>query len=342
MRLCVFHVMIGLALMFTLRPHACGGQAGAEEAAPAFQWLDGHGETSGVKFTTLKLRPLSLQTSSGAPVSVEEEKVQVDARTLRITRRVYNATVSGGRELTETVVEEIRNLPGDRVEATRTISRKDANGRFSAVQKETQEARPIGQDVFQIRKSVLQPGANNALVEKEQIQQTERRKGESLVEIDRTRYVPDMNGKWRTAERRISQNALGKERTQSEEQVYTNDVNNRLSLAQQVRVTEWTDASGQKRRQSEVHEPDIEGRFQLGSRTTMVQKPLKDGRQETTETLERPSPTAPGAGLRTVRKIVENLRVVGPDQTERQLDVLEPDVNGRWRPLESWQDIEVR
>ncbi len=327
----VFMAFNGITLLFALGPGTCPGQDRAKDEPPPFQWLDGSGETSGVRLATLKLRPLSLQTSGVPAVSIEEEKVQVDPRTVRVTRRVYNASVSGGRELTETVVEEIRSLPGDRVQAERTVSRRDANGRFSAVRKETQEITPLGTDAFQVRRTLLLPGVNNTLVEKEQIQQTERRKGESVVEIDRTRYVPDANGKWGTAERRVSRNTLGKDRTLSEEQVYRSDFNNRLSLAQQLRVNEWTDAAGQTRLQSEVYEPDIEGKFRLGSRTTLVQTPLQNGRQETTEVLERPSPTAPNAGLRTVRKIVENLRVIGPDQTERQLDVLEPDVNGRWQ-----------
>lgn len=342
MRRRVLKGFLAFPLLFTLGPGVCPGQDKGKDEPAEFQWLDSAGETSGVKFATHKLRPISLQTAGVPAVMIEEEKTQVDAATVRVTKRVYNASVSGGRELTETVVEEIKSLPGDRVQATRTITRKDANGRFSAVQKETQEVRPVGTDAFQIQRTLFLPGVNNALVEREQVRQIERRKGENLVEIDRTRYVPDTNGKWGTAERRISQNTLGKDRIQSDEQVYRNDVNNRLSLTQQLRVTEWTDASGQKRLQSEVYEPNIEGRFQLGSRTTLVQKRLKDGRQETTETLERSSPTAPGAELRTVRRIVENVRVIGPDQTERELDVLEPDVNGRWQRLDDWQSLEVR
>lgn len=313
----------------------------AQETAP-FQWITASGETAGVKYATHTLRALSLQTEGGPSAKIEQEEVKVDPQTTRITRHVFNASANGGRQLTEMVVEEIKKLPGDRIHAVRTVSRKDANGRFTPVQQEIQEMAPSGTDAFQIKKTLFLPGINNSLIEKEQIQQTERRKGDTAVEIDRTRYVSGLNGAWSAAERRVSQNTLGKGQTRTEEQVYQYDVNNRLSLIQQLRVTEWKNASGQNQRQSEIYAPNIDGKFQLDSRTTIVQKPLKNGQQETTEILERPSPSAPNEGLRSVRKIVENLQLVGAEETERQLEVLEPDLNGGWRSIHSQQHIEIK
>jgi hypothetical protein len=66
-------------------------------------------------------------------------------------------------------------------------------------------------------------------VEKEQIQQTERRTGDKSVEIDRIRYVVGGSFGWKAFERRVSQNKLGEEAVRSEEQVYEYDVNNKLS-----------------------------------------------------------------------------------------------------------------
>jgi hypothetical protein len=337
------HTIIFLSiLIFAGFESAMGYQEKPAQETTPFQWLTASGETAGVKYPTRTLQPLSLQTEGGPPARIEQEEVQVNPQTTRITRRVFNTSANGGHQLTETVVEEIKKLPGDRIQAVRTISRKDANGRFTPVQREIQEMAPSGTDAFQIKKTLFLPGINNSLIEKEQIQQTERRKGDAAVEIDRTRYVSGLNGAWSAAERRVSQNTLGKGQTQTEEQVYQYDVSNRLSLIQQLRVTEWKNASGQSQRQSEIYAPNIDGKFQLDSRTTIAQKPMKDGHQETTEILERPSPSAPNEGLRSVRKIVENLQLVGASKTEKQLEVLEPDLNGGWQSIHSQQHVEIK
>jgi hypothetical protein len=315
----------------------------AKEEEPSFQWLSALGETVGLKYATHKLQPLSLQNLDDAPVMVEQEEMKVDPQTTRITRRVYADSVNGPGQLTEMIVEEIRKLPGGRVQAVRTTSRKDISGRFSTVQQETQEMMSSGTDAIQIKKILFVPGINGALAAKEQIQQTERRKGDTAVDIDRTFYVTDPGGAWRTVERRVSQNSLSKERTRTEEQVYQLDVNNRLSLTRQIKVTESKDASGQITWQSEAYAPEnIGGRFRLDSRTTVVQKPLENGRQETTETYERPSPAAAGEGLKPARKLVQNLQNVGANETETQLEVLELDLNSQWRTLHSRQRTDVK
>jgi hypothetical protein len=317
-----------------------GFQQPAEKAAP-FQWLAASGETSGVKYVTHSLKPLSIQTRSGPPVEIEQEEVKVDAQTTRMTRRAFMTFVNGERQLMETVVEEIQRMPGDRVHAVRTTSRKDLSNRFSPVEQEIQDMAPSGAEAYQIRKTLLLPGTGSALVEKEQIQQTERRKGDTIVEIDRVLYLPVMNGGWSAAERRISQNTLGKEQTRTEEQVYANDVNNRLALTQQIKVTEWGDSTG-RNWQSESYALGLEGKLQLDSRVTILQKQMKEGRQQTTEILEKTSPTAHNEGLKLVRKIVENLKVLSPNETERQLEVLEPDLNGGLQSIHSRQGTEGR
>ncbi len=311
-----------------------------EQASP-FQWLASSGETSGIKYPTHRLQPLSIQNESGLPVEIEKEEIKVDAQTTRITSRSYVTSVNGGRQLTETVVEEIQRMPGDRVHAIRTTSRKDANGRINPVQQEIQEMAASGADSYQVKKTLLLPGYSGTLIEKEQVQQTERKKGDKTVEIDRIRYTAGISGGWSASERWVSQNTVGEERTQSEEQVYLYDVNKGLSLNRQIQATEWKDSAG-RHLQSESFARDLEGRLKLDSRTTMLQTPQRNGKQVTTETVERQSPAAPNEGLKMVRKIVENLKVVSPNQTQRQIEVLEPDLNGGMRSLENRQSIEVK
>ena len=214
---------------------------------------------------------------------------------------------------------------------------------MSVAQKETQEVVSSGTDTYRITKTLLLPGINNALVEKEQVQQIEKRKGDSFVEIDRTRYEPGLDGKWNALDRRVSQNRLGKDQTQTDEQVYRYDVNRQqLSLTQQVKVSEWKDSSGQKRLQSETFAMGLDGKLQLDSRLTMVQRDLGSQRQETTEIIESPNHASPGEGLKVVRKLIENSQPLGSNQTERKLEVLKPDLNGGMQSIHNQTTIEKK
>ena len=113
-----------------LSGQAIGFQKPAEEVAP-FQWLDSLGETSGLKYATHRLRPISLQTEAGPPVEIETEETQLDSQNARIVRRAFSTSANGARILYETTVEEIKRLPGDGFMAVRTVSRQDANGRVA-------------------------------------------------------------------------------------------------------------------------------------------------------------------------------------------------------------------
>lgn len=293
-----------------------------------FQWLDGLGETVGIGYATRQLRPLSLQTFSGPRVEIEREQVRLDPQTTRIVSRTFSTSANGERRLIETTEEEIKKTGEGAMSAVRTTSRPDVNGRMRIESKETQEVAPSSADTYRIVKTVLLPGINGALVEKENVQQIERRKGDSLVEIDRVRYEPGADGRWNAVDRRVSRNQLGKDQLQTDEQVYRYDVNNKLSLTQQVRVSESSDTSGQKRLESETFDIGMNGKLQLSSRSTMVQKDLGRQGREVSEIIESSNPASLREGLKVVRKIVESAQQVGSDQTKRKLEVLAPNLNG--------------
>jgi hypothetical protein len=300
----------------------------SSEENSEFRWLEDSGATTGIKYSTHHLSSLSPEVDSGPPVEIEIEKEQLDAQTTRVTRRIYGNPVNAGRQLMETTVEEIKKTPDGRRSGVRSTSRRDVNGRLSLVQKEMQEVVFSGADTFRITKTLLLPGMNNSLVEKAQVQQIEKRVGDKSVEIDRTRYEPGPDGKLNAAERRVSQNILGKDQTQTEEQVYRYDVNRKISLTQQVKISEWKDSAGQIHHQSESYAAGLNGKLQLDRRSTILQKPLGNQRQETTEVVEERNTTAPSEGLKVVLKLIENNQVLGPSQTERRLEVLKPDLNG--------------
>jgi hypothetical protein len=325
-----------------LFPHqAFSFQKPAEDKTP-FQWLDSSGETSGLKYATHRLKPISLHTETGPPVEIQTEKTQVDSQTNRIVRRAFITSANGTRILSETSVEEIKRLSGDRIRAVRTVSRPDTNGRVQTVRQETQEMTPVGKDVYRITKTISLPGTSNALEATEQITQIEKRTGEQAIEIDRTRFVAGLSGTWTQAERRISRNTVDKDKTQTDEDVYSIDLNDQLSLSQQVKARETRDSAGRLNLQSDSYATDIGGGIQLAERLTISQTPIRDGRQETTQILEKPSPIAPREGLRVVRKVVEDVQVKGENETERRLQVLQPDLNGKLRAVESWQTIELK
>jgi hypothetical protein len=314
----------------------------ASEENSEFRWLDDSGATTGIKYSTHHLSSLSIEIDSGPPVEIESEREQLDAQTTRVTRRKYSDPVNGGRQLMETTVEEIKMMPNGRSSAVRSTSRRDANGRLNIVQKETQEVVSSGADAYRITKTLLLPGINNSLVEKAQVQQIEKRVGDKSVEIDRTRYEPGPDGKLNAAERRVSQNVQGKDQTQTEEQVYRYDVNRKINLTQQLKIKEWKDSSGQMRQQSESYAAGLNGKLQLDSRSTIVQKPLGNQKKETTEIVEERNTTAPSEGLRLVRKVVENVQPLGANETERRLEVFQPDLNGGMRSSYSEQSIEKK
>ena len=163
-----------------------------------------------------------------------------------------------------------------------------------------------------------------------------------MVEIERIRYVSGMSEAWKPVERRVSENNVQPDLTQTVEQVFEYGVNNQASLARRIKVNEWKDSAGARQWQSETYLPSIDGKFQLDSRITVVQSELRDGCRQTTEILEKASPAAPREGLKPVRRIVENLTPVGPDEIQRELEVLEPDLNGAWRTFYRRRSIEVK
>ncbi|HTY62174.1 MAG TPA: hypothetical protein VMG30_07930 [Acidobacteriota bacterium] len=312
------------------------------EESGEFRWLNTFGDTEGIHFSTRQVQPLSLQNYSGPPVNIEREETRPDPRTTRITSRTFSVTINGERRLIETVVEEIKRASGGTGSAVRTTSRPDASGRMRVASREIQEAVASGTDSFQISKTLLLPGMDGTLVEKERIQQLEQRKGNSLVEIDRTRYELDFDGKWNAIDRRVSQNHLRNDRVQTEEQVYRYDANRQLSLTQQIKTSEWKDPSGQRRLQTETCVVDLDGKLRLDTRVTLVQKNLDNQRQETTEVIETANPAAAGEELVPMRKIVEYSKPLNLKQTEKTLEVLKPSLNGSMESIYSQKTIATK
>ncbi len=327
--------------MLLVASQGVGFQKQSEEAEP-FQWLISTGETAGVSYITHRVSQISLQTESGPPVEIKTDETRVNSQTTRIIRKSFSRSANGARLLSETTVEEINRLPGDRVRAVRTVSQPDANGRLRVIRQETQEIAKTGADIYRITKTVSLSGSNSVLEEKEQVTQVEKRSGEKSIDIDRVRYIPSANGTWDLAERRVSRNIVDKEETQTDEDVYSSDVNNGVSISQKLKILELQDETGRINRRSESYASGNGGILRLNRRLTIVQTPLTNGRQQTIQTIETRSPVAANENLRLVQKVIENLQANGANETKRQVQVLEPDLNGGMRTIENWQSIELK
>ena len=160
--------------------------------------------------------------------------------------------------------------------------------------------------------------------------------------IERTRSEPDVNGNWSTRERRVSQNTLSGESTQSDEQVYRDDINNQMALTEQVKTRAWVDSNGQTHQASDSYTMSLGGELELSTRTTMVQTAPENGQQEITEIVESTNSANPGAGLKPIRKLVEDRKKLNQNETAVQLEVLEPGLNGGWQDVHNEQSIEQK
>src|SRR5512136_2948193 len=114
-------------------------QGGQQKAQVPFRWLDASGETQGVRLATGTLERLKLGSEYGSASEAEKETVALGSDGSRTTVKIYDRDVNGSRRLIETVTEEVRNLPGGRTDATRTVSRRDVDGRLKPIRKDTQQ-----------------------------------------------------------------------------------------------------------------------------------------------------------------------------------------------------------
>jgi hypothetical protein len=327
-----------VALLFILIP----GQKEAEAKLHAFRWLSASGETAGIRLDTHKLEIISV--SQQAPASeAETETVPLENGGTLTTARVYNVDANGSRVLTETVVEEVRNFPGGRTEALRTISRREINGRMPMIGKYTQETVLSGSNSYQTKMTVEVAGVHGgALAPVEQEMQIEHSKGPNEIEIDRTQLAPGADGGWVAKGRRSSNTQIGADQLSTEEAVYGSDANGNLRLTVRVASREWKDASGNERRELSTYRSDLAGHLNLGNRIQISRTNLVGGDQQTTQTVNGVNPVAPSDDMRIIEKFVETIRSSGPQATERSLTVLNPDLNGQDQAVNTLRTIQIK
>jgi len=326
----MIHIILALLLAAGMQQARQGRQ---DDRLAGFHWLQGSGETRGIVYEGRKLTSLMVERADQASVEVETETSRPDANSMRTTRRVFGIGANGERRLVELTVEDIRIAGGERISASRTVSRRDANGRMSLVRKDTQETAPGGPGEFRTQTTIQLANANNRLDPSEQIVQLERKKSDDVCEIDRTQMLPNTNGGWSAAERRMSATRTSEGQTSVTEDVYRQDAAGKLSLNRRISAREWTDAQGRENQQSDTYLSDLHGRLQLDSRSILIQETFADGSRQTSQTMMQISPAHPSEGLRLIEKVIETARPADAKTTEKETEVQAPDANGVLRTI---------
>ncbi len=336
------------AAELTAAPQAQAAQQTAQQpddqkkAQVPFRWLEATGETSGVRLNTHTLEKLTLGSQYGSASEAEKETVPLGAHGTRTTIKIYGRDVNGNRQLLETAVEEVRNLPDGRTDATRTVSRRGADGRLRTIRKDVQETTPTGTDSYQTTLTIDLPGPSGSLVRTEQMVQTEKAKGENLIEIDRTHMLKSGGGGWETSDRRISTTRKTDDQYSTDEAIYRYDTNGNYKLDQRMSSRQWRDSQGQEQREVSTYRSDLSGRLNLDTRTRIVKQNMPDGTSQTTQTLEQQNPVAPSQGMRLVEQVTEYVRLAGDGQLERDLYVQAPDPNGQNQTTYSQRIMEFK
>jgi hypothetical protein len=317
-------------------------QGDQQKAAVPFRWIEASGETEGVRLVTGTLERLKLGSEYGSASEAEKETVPLGSDGTRTTVKIYDRDVNGSRRLIETVIEEVRNLPGSRTDATRTVSRRDVDGRLKPIRKDTQQTVPTGANAYQTTATIQLPGPSGSLVQAEQIIQKEQAKGENQIEIDRIHMLRGGSGSWETNDRRVSTTRKTGDQFSTDEAVYRYDTNGNFQLDQQLSSRQWRDSRGREQRELSTYRSDLSGRLNLDARTRISKETLPDGSAQTTQVLEQQNPAAPSDGLRLVERITEYVRLTGGEKRESELYVQTPDPNGQNQTVYSQRIVEFK
>ncbi len=293
-------------------------------------WLNNRDPLEGMRYSAhqvRRLQPFPPELEHDPQAYVEQETIRVSAETTRTVIQTYHDDEYGSRRLL-TVTEVRRTVQENgHEEAVKTISNPDANGRLQVQVEETQRVVARGEDQFEVQTIVSQLGADRRLEPVQQFVQTERRREDGTLELDRISYVVDGNRQWQATERRTAvTRAVGEER-RTEEEVYRAGLTRRLTLSDRITSREREDEDGTIRRTTETRSVNPEGRLQLAERVNTVQSRTADGLLEIVQDLEIRNQ---GSGkMQLLERIVSSTSPGGEAGGSTEIRVEIPDSSGR-------------
>src|SRR5260370_39559341 len=94
---------------------------------------------------------------------MENEKVQLDAPSVRTTTRTFGRDANGAKTLVQVTKEEKHTLLGGDSKVLRITFNPDVNGKLQPVQREIVEAETISKDVEETDTTVMLPNINGGL-----------------------------------------------------------------------------------------------------------------------------------------------------------------------------------
>jgi hypothetical protein len=313
-----------------------------EDPLGRFYWVADSTDTRSLAFGGAMLSTVKMEAVEQNLVDIETEIERQSANSMRITRRVYDRGTLAGRKLVEVVVENVSAGAGGVISATRTVSKLDVNGRMQIARKDSQETVPAGPEEFRTRTSSMVSRGSDALVKVEEIVQIEKKKGEGAFEFSRSRMLADVNGAWTTSEQRTGSVRETTGQVSSQEDVYRQGINGKMTLERRESSREYKDNTGRVVKDVDVYRPDSTGGLQLDSRMNIALAVNPDGSEQTVQSLYQKNAVSPSEGMRLNQVIVKSSRAADSHTTVVDTALQTPDANGRLQTIGQVRTVEKK
>jgi len=284
---------------------------------------------------TFEERTVQIQGMDGrlAPYQeIEMETLQVDANTVRTTRRAFGPGVNGARSLIQVAEEEKHVLPSGGSNVLRTTFNPDLNGKLQPVQREMVETKMISKDVEETNTMVMLPNINSGLAPAFKTRELRKRSEGNTIESKKTTLLPDGAGNWQVNEvRQATTRQEGTNRI-TEVRVSRLDSEGKLGEISHVVSKESGSVSGEKRSVVESYSIDVPGTardssLHLVERKTSTGPSSSTGEGATEQRIEQINPGDPGAGLR-VSILVNDKMAPAPPGEQSTVTIRARDTNG--------------
>jgi hypothetical protein len=286
---------------------------------------------------TVEKRIVQIQGVDGhlAPFQeIETETLQLDATTVRTTKRTFGRDGNGARSLIQVTEEEKQSLPDGGSNVQRMTFNPDVNGKLKAVQREVLEQKKINKDVQEADATVMLPNINGGLVPAYKTHEVSTQGEDGTTRVQKTTLLADGAGKWELSEtQQATSIEEGTNRT-TDERVCRRDAEGRLAEVSRTVTDETNSKSGEKRTTAETYSIDLpgstrDGNLHLIQRQSSSSQTNASGQQITQETIEQLDPGNPEVGLR-VSILVNNKMMNGPSGEQSAVTIQARDSNGRF------------
>jgi hypothetical protein len=264
---------------------------------------------------------------------IERETLTVDDSTVKRTTRTFARDVNGMKSIVVTEEEKHTSPEGD-ANVVRITSNPDANGRLQPVQREIVETKRTGKDVEETNTTVMLTNINGGLAPAFKTHELRKRAANNTVEIEKTTWIPDINGKWQLSEIRQNVTTQNAGDRKIEERVFRPDEQGKLDQISREVSEESEGTPGEKRSVTETYSIDVPGSTRDGSlhlieRKVVTASSSSTGEQEMEQRVEQTNPGDPSAGLR-LSLLIDGKMVPGNPEEQSTVTIRARDANGNF------------